>query len=178
MSGAMKASGRPERKVFAQFFSPGTFFSETSTAPLEDGTIEEAVRLSKGIAERYNATPYAFDIVTKLVAPPVEDGEGGVMPVAPKEVERKGRFFIGGRLIRFEEMVSAEGEKAIIVGNMRGNGWPICIENTNSYKSTQPFTEADTVVDPDTGEILFSGSSPDLVKYRAEKLEEWKTSDR
>jgi len=167
---------KPERKVFAQFYSPGTFFAETSTMPLETGSIKEAVNLSKEVSERYGAKPYAFDIVTKLVAQPVDDGEGGVIPMSTKEVERRGRFFIGGRLIRYEEMVKVEGERSVIVSNMRGNGWPICIENVNSYKSTQPFKEDDAVVDLDTGEILFSGSDPDLVKYRAARIGEWETA--
>ena len=169
---------KPERKIFAQFFSPGTVFAEHTSLPMETDSIEEAVMLSKKVVERYNATPYAFDIVTKLVAEPIDDGEGGKMEVPSKEVERIGRFFLGGNLIRYGEVASLElegldGGRTALRYSMRSNGCPICIENNNSFKSTQPFEERDAVVDPDTGKILAHGDTPELIEYRAKTLEEW-----
>jgi len=163
----------PERKVFAQFFSPGTLFAETSTRELTEGTVDEAVAISKEISERYNATPYGFDLVTKLVSEPIDDGEGGKMEVASKEVERDGRYYLGGKLIRYEEAVEMDGERSAWCSNMRGNGWPICIQNTNSFKSTQPFRKDDAIVDPETGKVLARGADPELAEYRDAKLSEW-----
>jgi len=167
----------PERKVFAQFFSPGTLFAETSMRELAEGTVEEAVASSKEISERYSATPYGFDIVTKLVSEPIDDGEGGKMEVASKEVSREGRYYLGGRLIRYEEAVEMDGERSAWCSNMRGNGWPICIQNTNSFKSTNPFRKDDAIVDLETGKILARGTDPDLTEYREGKLAEWKREE-
>lgn len=171
----MSKEQTPQRKHFAEFYSPGTILAEVSTVELECDSIEEAVYRSKSIVVRHGATPYAFDIVTKIVAPPVDGGEDGVMmDVIPKEVERRGRFYLGGKLRRFGEVVKAEGENAVIVFNMRSHECPICIEIVNGYRSTHFFDENDVIVNPNTGDIIRRGNDPDLVGYRSMKLKEWK----
>ena len=164
---------QPKKQLSAQYFSPGTFFAETSSRDLEDGSLEEAVALAAGISERHGALPYAFDIVTYLVAEPIDDGQGGTMDVPPKEIGRDGRYYIGGELVRYEESVAREVASSIWAKNMKCNGNPVCIQNTNSYKSTQIFREQDAILDPETAAVLFRGDDPELVKYRAEKLAEW-----
>lgn len=157
------------REIFARFYSPGTLFAETSERRLETGTLEEAVQAAKSVKERHGATPYGFDLITKIVAPPVPDGEGGTLSVQPKEVDRKGRFYLGGKLLMYED---AE-DGSIMASNMRCNRYPICIENTNSYRFTYYFEEGDAIVDPDTGKILRRGDEEDLVAYCARKCAEW-----
>ena len=169
---------KPHRQIFAHFFSPGTLFAETTLRPLETGTLEEAVTVAKSITERYNARPYGFDLVTMLVAEPVDDGEGGKMEVPPKEVERTGRHFLGGDIVLYEEAVSEAGEGSIWATNMRGNRDPICVVITNGFKSTQVFREKDCIVDPETGAVLKRGNDPELVKYRATKIDEWNSEEK
>ena len=165
---------QPKKKLFAKYFSPGTLFAETSERALEDGSLEEAVKLAAEISERHGALPYAFDLVTYLVAEPVDDGQGGTMNVPRKEIGRDGRYFLGGEIIRYEEAVAREGERSVWASNMMCNGDPVCVQNTNSYKSTHILREQDVILDPVTAVVLFRGDDPELVKYRAEKFAEWK----
>ncbi len=161
------------RKEFAEFYSPGTFLHESRFIELHEGTVEEAVRISKDVVERYQARPFGFDIVTRIISPPVDDGEGGEMIVNPKEVERRGRFFLGGKLIDFEDVCKSEGKESIIASNMRNNGYPICIEVINGFRSTHPFGSGDVIVDPETGEILHRGNDAIFEEYRKNKFSEW-----
>ncbi len=163
----------PEKKIFAEYFSPGTMFAETSTRALDKGTVKEAVALSKEISERYGATPYAFDIVTKLGADPIDDGQGGTMKVLSKEIGRKGRYFLGGEVITYDQVIAREGAGSIWARNMRGNRDPVSVQNTNSFKSTQIFREQDVIVDVETGAIVVRGDGPEVVAYRTVKIAEW-----
>lgn len=165
---------KTKKQIFARYFSPGTLFSEVSDRPLETGTVEEAVAGAKKIVERYSARPYGFDLITMIVAEPIDDGHGGTMEVQPKQVARKGRFFLGGKLIRYEEAVKREGSGSIMCSNMHCNNDPIAIEILNGYRNTQIFNEEDVIVDPETGAVLRRGDEPELVKYRADKIAEWK----
>jgi hypothetical protein len=89
--------------------------------------------------------------------------------VEPKEVESRGRFFLGGTVLRFEDI---EGD-SIAASNMRGNGYPTCVEIVRSFRSTQYFEEKDVIVDPDTGAVIVRGDDPELVEYRKRKILEW-----
>ncbi len=93
------------------------------------------------------------------------------MEIPPKEVSRKGRYFLGGELFHYEEVVELEGEKLIWASNMRCNRDPICVVVTNGFKSTQIFREQDSIVN--TGTVLRRGNGPESVAYRASKIEEW-----
>lgn len=48
------------KKHFVIFYSPGTFFNEESTLPIDSWDIDKAIEMSKSIKERYNATPFGF----------------------------------------------------------------------------------------------------------------------
>lgn len=50
---------------FVEFFSPGTFFAETSVKPIEAWDVEAAKRLAIDVHERYGARPYGFQFFTK-----------------------------------------------------------------------------------------------------------------
>lgn len=158
-----------QKKAFVTFFSPGTLFSETTTMSIDSWDCKKAVEMSKGIVERYDATPYGFQFLKKLVADPVSDGEGGTLKVVPKTVEESGIYFLGGRLRTYDEVVkdNKDGED-ILRSNMRCNLFAMVIENTNSYTSTNPFRENDHIVDLETGEVIRSGNDEDLHDYRDE----------
>lgn len=162
------------RKHFVTFYSPGTFFVETTTKPIDSWDPVEAVKLAKCVVERYNALPYGFRFYTKLVADPIPDGEGDWLETVPKDVDNSGVFFLGGKIRTIDEIESLGlEEEHILRSNMKCNDIPIVIENNNSWKSTQPFNEEDCIVNME-GKIEMKGNDPSLVGYRAIKITEHK----
>ncbi len=142
------------KQLFVRFISPGTFVSETTSEEIEKRDLKAATQRAKLIKERYNATPFGFQFT---------DGNG---------VVKGGTYYITGRLIKYDEVPNIE-DNWILLSNMRNNGYPIIIENTNSYKTTTWFNEEDCIVDWD-GYIIQKGDSPDLKAYRTKKLKEFK----
>lgn len=160
------------RKHYVTFYSPGTFFPETTTKPIEDWDTKIAVEMSKHITERYNARPHSFKFTTQLEAEPISDGEGGMLKVEPKEVEKSGLFFIGGTLRNFDEVKKKNDPKeSILRSNMECNRMWVIIENCNSWRFTGEFSEDACIVD-ENGEIVKRGNDSDLVKYRKLKDKE------
>ena len=155
------------RKHYITFMSPGTLFSETSDKEVDSWDVKQAVQMAKSIKERYNATPYGFYFKTFITHPPIDDGEGGTLNVQPKQVADSGRYFLGGKLESFDDVEKRnDTNEEILRSNMRANDWAWVCVVTHKYKSTQPFEEKDSLVDAETGEILFRGSDPDLMAYR------------
>lgn len=155
------------------FSSPGTLFSEQSSRPIENWDCAKACELAREIVERHGAKPYAFEFYTLVVHDPIPDSEGGLLEVRGREVSRSGRHFLGGRLVTLDEIEALhDSSKQILVSNMKGNGWPIVVENNNSWKSVQPFRKEDVVVNPATGEILERGDAPAHITYRKRKAAE------
>jgi len=153
------------RQCFVEFLSPGMMFDETTSKPIESPDIKLACKMAAKVEERHGARPYGFQFATCLVADPIDDGEGGKMEVSPKEIERSGTHYIDGVLKTVDELAKTEGERSILVSNMRGNDWPIVCETKNGYRHTGVFSEKDLVVSID-GKILERGDDPKHVAYR------------
>lgn len=142
-----------KEKHYAEFFSPGTLFAETSVMPMETEDPKEAVAKWRNITERYGAKPYAFQLYTNLEH---DDVDG--FKCRPKEVRRSGYYFLGGTIRTAAEVLAGTDEKEdILRSNVRCNEITAVVTNTNSYRSTQPFGKNDVVVHPDTGDVLFKG---------------------
>lgn len=158
------------RKHYVTFYSPGTFVAESSTLEIDSWDTAKAVAMSETIVARYNARPYCFVFSTDIVVDDVPDGEGGTLKVEPKEVDRSGFYFLGGRLETYDDVVARNDEKeSILRSNMRNNEhWIVCI-NDNSYRSTVPFEEDSCIVNAH-GMIVQRGDDPKLVAYRSEQL--------
>lgn len=162
------------RKEYVTFISPGTFMSEYTTRAIATRDVAEAVLMSQRVVERYNARPFAFYFSTMSEHAPIPDGEGGTLNVEPKEVDRSGNYFLGGVLLTLDELKARhDSSLRILIDNMESNGWPVVIENCNSWKSVQPFKEKDCVVD-ERGNIVRRGDEPELVEYRKQKIAERK----
>lgn len=160
-----------ERRHFVTFCSPGTFVAEMSSRPIEAWDPVEAVNLSEKIIERHGAKPYGFRFETRIVAEPVDDGEGGKLEVQSKTVETSGLYHLGGKLETIDEVEHRNDPKEKIMrSNMTGNRIPIVVVNTHSYRSTQPFNEEDFVVDAE-GQIVERGDDPLHVEYRKRAIE-------
>lgn len=136
---------QPVRKHYVEFYSPGTFIAESSTKPIAEWDVAEACRMAADITERHGARPYGFRFLTRLVAGPVPDGEGGLMNVEPKEVARSGMHYINGRLFTLDD-IPDDAEHSILRGNMKSNGFERVVETRNGYRWTQPFESGDKIV--------------------------------
>lgn len=155
---------------YVDFRSPGSFVAEESSRPIEALDTRLAVRLARGVVERYHQTPYAFRLRTMLEADPVTiDGE--VFEVVPKRVALSGEHFIGAEVLSYDQ-IPVDAKHEILRGNMKCNGYPLVAQRAGGGW-TQPFDEDACVVHPETGDVIRRGSDPDLAKYRARKLAEW-----
>ena len=162
------------RKHYVTFVSPGTFFAETTRKEIASWDTAEAARMAGEIVERHGARPYGFHFTTEVTRDPVPDGEGGTLRVEGRQVAEGPTHFLGGEVLTYDQIEARRDPKeSILLSNMRGNRWPLVIENRNSYRSVQPFEETSVVVDPKTGAIVTTGADERWVTYRREKLAEW-----
>lgn len=160
------------RKHSVTFYSPGTFFPESTAKSIPSWDTKLAVEMSKSIEERYGAKPHSFRFSTMLTADPVPDGEGGTLEVEPKKVDSSSLYYLGGTLRTYDEVVERDYDKErILRSNMEGNRMWVIIENTNSYRFTGEFPEDACIVD-ENGEIIRRGNDPDLMAYRSQKNKE------
>lgn len=129
------------KKHFVEFFSPGTFISETTIEPIDFWNVEEAKKMSKNITERYNAKPYGFRFLTKSRT---EDD------LDSKVTEKSPMYFLGGRIFTLKEIKEQNNpDNNILIFNMKCNNIKRVIENTNSWKITLPFGDDDILLEMD-----------------------------
>jgi hypothetical protein len=145
----------PHREYYAVFLSPGTLFSEQTSKRVDSwDDCAQACELAKTITERYDATPYGFYFETRIVADPIDDGEGGQLCVEPKIMGNSGVHFLGGQLVTYDEVVERDDPKeSIMRSNMADQDQCICCINTNSFRSTMPFKEDAVLLDPGDDEV-------------------------
>ena len=126
------------QKNFVTFLSPGTFLSEQTMKPIDRWDVDEAVKMSYTITERYGASPYGFYFVTR---------GRGEDDLDSKEISRSNTYYLGGIVETIEEVEARnDPSESILRSNMRSNGWDKIIVNTNSYRVTQPFKEGDVIL--------------------------------
>jgi hypothetical protein len=120
-------------KHIAIFYSPGTFFDETSEHEVQSWDPKEAIQLSETIEERYGAKPYGFRFMTFL-----NDGK----------VKKSSIYFLGGKVETYPEVCKRNSEdENILRSNMLYNKFWTVVTNTNSYKTIRHFSGDDVVVD-------------------------------
>ena len=128
-------------KHFVLFVSPGTFFNEERMIPIDSWDVDRAVEMARDVVERHGATPFAFCFVTKGRKEDELDS---------REIERSGRYYLGGEILTLEQVEARnDPDDRILISNMKSNGHSRIIVNRNSYRSTQPFLEGDTVLEYD-----------------------------
>ena len=123
-------------KHYVTFLSPGTLVAEESTREIDSWDVDAAVRMSTGIIERYNATPYGFYFTTRT---------RGEDDFEPKETDRSGTYFIDCEV---KTVADLEGDPAndILLSNMRANGWHEVVQTTKGWSWTQPLRAGDVVL--------------------------------
>ena len=124
-------------KHIAVFYSPGTFFDETSEREVQSWDPKEAIRLNETIEERYGAKPYCFRFMTFL------DDDGKVKMIAESSI-----YFLGGKVETYPDVCKRNSEdENILRSNMLCNKFWTVVTNTNSYKTVRHFRGDDVVVD-------------------------------
>lgn len=124
---------------FVTFLSPGTFFHENTTKPIESWDVEKAKAMAKDIVERHGATPFAFYFTTRA---------RGENELDSSQVAKSCTYYLGGKIETLAEVEARNDPKeSILRSNMRCNGWDRIITNTNSWKVTQPLFAEDVVLD-------------------------------
>lgn len=127
------------KKHFVTFYSPGSFVSETSRMEIESWDVKKAVEMSKTIKERYGATPYGFKFSTN-------SREGDELD--SKETASSNFYYLGGKIITLDEIVAQnDPSNSILISNMKCNNWDRVVENTNSWKTTQPLRDGDVILE-------------------------------
>ena len=163
-------------KHYVDFYSPGTFVSESSRRPIEAWDTTAAVELANGIMERHGAKPYGFRFVTMREHPPIDDGAGGFLEVTPKLVEQSGLHYLGGTVLTFDDLEFTDTEQRkrwrICRDNMRCNDEPVIIMNDNSWRFTGFFGPEVCRISA-SGIIDRRGWDEDLKAYREKMIAQW-----
>lgn len=127
------------KKHFVRFFSPGTFMAESTDKPIDKWNVDDAVKMARTITERHNATPYGFCFITKSRTEAELDS---------KETDHSGMYFLGGQVFTIADIEARnDPTEAILLSNMKCNGYTKVVVNTNSWKWTQPLGPNDIVLD-------------------------------
>lgn len=128
---------------FVRFLSPGTFIAEQTVKPIDSWDVDKAVEMARDIVERYNARPYGFEFITR---------ERGPDDLDSRITERRGIFYLGGKIETIEEVRERnDPNERILLANME-NSFDRIVVNTNSWKWTQPFRDGDVLLDVDLTE--------------------------
>lgn len=126
------------KKHFVSFYSPGTFAAEQTTQEIDGWDTNKAMEMARSIKERYGATPYGFEFTTR------ERKDNDFDSI---EIARSQMYFLGGKIKTLTALMSENNpDNKILIDNMKINGWDCVIENTNSYKWTQPLGKNDVVL--------------------------------
>lgn len=126
-------------KHFVHFFSPGTFCAEETVREIPSWDIELAKDMAKTVTERYNATPFGFQFVTRCRGPRDFDS---------KETKRSCMFYLGGKIETYAEVVARnDPSEQILRDNMRINKIDRILINTNSWKYTAQLKSTDVVLE-------------------------------
>lgn len=124
---------------FVTFYSPGTFFAEATSKPIDSWDIEKAKKMAHDVVERYGATPYAFRFSTRSLADKDLDS---------KESAQSPLYHLGGRIETLAEVEARNDPKEeILRSNMRCSGYDKIVINDNSWRSTQPLGKDDVILD-------------------------------
>lgn len=160
-------------KHFVTFYSPGTFMSESTTKEIPELHPPLAARMAREIEERHGAKPYGFRFETRITHDPIPDSAGGTLNVEPKTTAKTGTYFLTGTVRAYSEIPEAK-DTNILRSNMRGNDFPLVIENSNSWRSTMPYEAGDCIVDAD-GNTTDRGDSAAREEQRARERAAWAT---
>lgn len=123
---------------FVTFYSPGTFFAEDTTKPIDAWSTETAQQMAAEIVERYGARPFGFRFMTRSR----EDDDLDSRVTATSSMH-----YLGGTIETIEE-VNARNDPSeeILRFNMRANGYNRIIRGASPWQWVQPLGDDDVVL--------------------------------
>lgn len=129
------------KKHFVTFYSPGTFFPEKTTKPIDEWDIIKAAKMAKTITERHSAKPFGFRFSTRERKDDEFDS---------KVTKTSNMYYLGGKIMTLSEIkLQRDPKNNILISNMENNGWDRVIENNNSWRVTRPLEKGDIVLEVD-----------------------------
>ena len=127
------------QKHFVEFFSPGTFVSESSVKEIHSWDVELAKNMAFNISERYNATPYGFRFITR---------SRNKNELDSKITKTSCMYYLGGEVLTLADVEARnDPNDEILISNMKANGIKRIIVNTNSWRFTGELKDNDVVLD-------------------------------
>lgn len=126
------------RKHFVTFFSPGTIVAEQTTKEIDGWNVDEAVRMSETIVERYGSVPYGFRFTTR---------ERNEDEWSSRVVEKSGMYYINCVVNTLEELESINNpDDQVLVENMKTNGYNKVATTKKGFKWSWYLHEDDVVL--------------------------------
>lgn len=136
---AEKVLSPPMERHFVEFMSPGTFFPEVTSKPIDAWDVDAAVVMAAEIVERYGARPFGFRFITRSRTDADLDS---------KQTACSAIYYLGGTIHSAEEVLSRDDPKeAVLRTNIRSNGIKRIIVNDNSWRFTAELNDDDVVLD-------------------------------
>jgi hypothetical protein len=156
---------KTQKYYTVSFFSPGTFFSETSHKDFQELDLKKICAVAKTMKERHNASPYGFVWEYRELPTDLPQIEGYKLEVTPKVIEKStGIIYITGEIIYSKDLISERDR--ILKFNLERNYDGVGVINKNSYIFHAGFNEGDMIIGWD-GSIIKRGNERDLMNYRA-----------
>lgn len=110
---------------YVEFYSPGTFVSESTRKEIDSWDTEKAKAMAKEIVERHGARPYAFRFITRGRGPNDLDA---------KVINQSGLFYFGC------------DDDRILISNMENNNITRIAVPRNGWKGHYPIGDKDVVL--------------------------------
>ena len=126
------------KQHFVTFFSPGSFVAEDITKPIKSWNVAIARRMALQIKERHGATPYGFQFTTRSRSE--KDLDSRVSARSPM-------YYLNCKVETIKEIAERGDQKdAILLFNMRANGWKKVVTTTRGWRWTQPLNNKGVVL--------------------------------
>jgi len=123
---------------YVTFYSPGTFFAEATTKEIDTWDVGAATEMTATITERYGAKPYGFQFTTR---------ERDEEDFDSRQTDKSGMYYVNctvSTLADIEER--SDPADAILLANMRANGWDRVVSPKTGWRCAQPLMDCDVVI--------------------------------
>lgn len=127
------------QKHFVEFYSPGTFMSETSRKEIDSWDTAKAIEMMGSIVERYGARPYGFRFLTYGRSANELDSH---------EVARSHTYYVNCDILTKDEILADDDPRfKIMRANVECNGIKRIARTRSGWLGHYPMSDADEVIE-------------------------------